>query len=706
MATAAESLRTQLASAERELEERLAAYHDARERRDRIKAELAETLREHRAAQAAVDWSAREAFPWTAAIERALRDVFHIPTFRPLQREAINAVLSGRDVMALMPTGGGKSLLFQLPATLGGLTLVVSPLVALMHDQVEQLQERGIRAALLTQQTPKEAQRELLAAIADAQHPLALLYVTPERVAQSKQLMGRLEKAAKPQPADGAARLRRIVVDECHCISQWGHDWRRDYLKLGVLRQQLRGVPIIALTATATARVRRDVSASLGIEGCELFRASVDRPNLRFGVLPKPDAVADASRLVIELVQTRFPAQRGIIYAFSKREAEALTDALVGAGVRAQLYHADLTMYDADGVSGRMDVHARWHDGRTHVVVATCAFGMGINQLHVRFVLHHTLARSLSALYQEAGRAGRDGAPAACLTLYRPADVVRVCTFGVGGGKRADAVDEEVLGVVSFCEQLLGRPEADEEGGAWPLARALLLCHFGEGPAAEAVAGPADDGGGAARGAIDLTSDGAPAATRDPPRSSPGTDLAPDARVVLGIVRALGACERRLTLAQLEACWKGVGRKAEWGLAEVGRADPALSKLERERRLMHMLLGRVLSLEYSFNAYAVNGYVVKGPRAEEVASGRVPLLARLEPLTADARAAARAVPKRVGSGGPARRGAGSKDRAAGPDVGAQESDDPDDDFEEVTPGPRAAKRAKTRLPTGTPSAEE
>ena len=293
---------------------------------------------------------------------------------------------------------------------------------------MSQLEGIGVRAVLLCQHTDKDEVKRVHDNLVSAQSDLKLLYVTPERIVKSKTLISRLEKANKE------GLLQRFVVDEAHCISHWGHDWRQDYTKLGFLKKQFETVPVMALTATATQKVQDDIKESLHLQKCECFRNSVDRPNLQYEVSLKPPGADDAHQAIFDAIEERFSGQPGIVYCFSKKEAEALATFLQRKGLRAKFYHADMELYGADsaGRSGRMEVYAEWSDGRVQVIVATIAFGMGINKLDVRFVMHHSMSKSVSAYYQEAGRAGRDGKPATCLLFYKPADAIRQSTMAVG----------------------------------------------------------------------------------------------------------------------------------------------------------------------------------------------------------------------------------------------------------------------------------
>ncbi len=319
--------------------------------------------------------------------------------FRPLQERAIRAALAGRDTVVLLPTGGGKSLCYQLPALArDGLTLVVSPLIALMKDQVDALRARGVAAGCLnSSMDPEETAAVRRAA---AQGELKLLYVAPERVALPG-FPGFLRRLA----------VGFVAVDEAHCISQWGHEFRPDYLTLGALREALPDVPFMALTATATPRVRADVAARLGMDDPEFLVASFNRPNITYAVRPKRRSLP----VLISLLRER-TGESAIVYCLSRRETETVAAALRDAGVEALPYHAGLD-HDA-----RRRAHDRFTSKETPVIVATIAFGMGIDVPDIRLIVHYNLPKSLEGYYQETGRAGRDGEPSDCVLFYTTAD--------------------------------------------------------------------------------------------------------------------------------------------------------------------------------------------------------------------------------------------------------------------------------------------
>ncbi|XP_038046923.1 ATP-dependent DNA helicase Q1-like [Patiria miniata] len=353
-------------------------------------------------------------FSWSSELHRLKTSVFGIKSLRAMQEQVMNTTLSGRDCLLVMPTGAGKSLCYQLPALLSdGITLVVSPLVSLMEDQTLALEQLSIPAALLNASTPPDKLKATNAAMLDPKASLRLLYVTPEKIAKSKRFMAQLQKCYIK------GRLARIAIDEVHCCSQWGHDFRPDYKMLGVLKRQFPEVPVLGLTATATAGVLEDVKSLLNLHACVILRSSYNRANLFYQVRAKPSSEALFTELLVQLLNGRYKGQSGIIYCLSKKNTEQVALALQTSNIRAEPYHADL---DA-GV--RSAVHGRWKSGRTQVVVATIAFGMGIDKPDVRFVIHHTLSKSLENYYQESGRAGRDDKPADCILFFQSPDMFR-----------------------------------------------------------------------------------------------------------------------------------------------------------------------------------------------------------------------------------------------------------------------------------------
>ena len=339
-------------------------------------------------------------------LRELLKRYFGFDSFRPLQEKIIRTGLEGRDTFVLMPTGGGKSLCYQLPALVReGLTVVVSPLIALMKDQVDALQAAGVPATFLNSTLDADEARRRLSGLYDGEY--RLLYVAPERL----MLDGMLDRLAQWQP-------EAIAIDEAHCISEWGHDFRPEYRQIAELRIRFPKLPFMALTATATGRVRADIVTQLKLREPAQFIASFDRANLVYRVLPR----AQPQRQVLEWVNKQ-PEDSGIIYCSSRARTERLADMLNENGVRAAAYHAGL---DKKVRARNQEAFIR---DEVRVVCATIAFGMGIDKPDVRFVIHHDLPKNLEGYYQETGRAGRDGLPAECVLLFNASDVAKQTGF-------------------------------------------------------------------------------------------------------------------------------------------------------------------------------------------------------------------------------------------------------------------------------------
>jgi ATP-dependent DNA helicase RecQ len=376
-----------------------------------------------------------------------LKRVFGYDRFHPLQARVISHVLAGRDALVLMPTGGGKSLCFQIPALCrDGLTLVVSPLVALMRDQVEALKANGVSADLLNStQTAAEAEL-VLRKIRDGD--LKLLYVSPEKLFAGS-IAVRLPDW----------RISLVAIDEAHCISFWGHDFRPEYTQLGKLRALLPGVQLLALTATADPAIRRDILSQLSIDEGSVFQDSFDRPNLRLSVLPGLKRFERVQEFL-----SKHPGQAGIIYCLSRASTEELAAKLARLGYKAEAYHAGMS------TEARHAVQDSFQRDDTAIVCATVAFGMGIDKSNVRWVIHWNLPKNLEGFYQEIGRAGRDGLPSDTLLFYSYADVAQQLKFmDEADPERRELLTAKLDRMKQYAEAMICR-------------RRILLSYFGETP--------------------------------------------------------------------------------------------------------------------------------------------------------------------------------------------------------------------------------
>lgn len=375
-----------------------------------------------------------------------LKTHFGFDGFRPLQEEIISQTLLGKDAFVLMPTGGGKSLCYQLPALkMRGLTLVVSPLIALMKDQVDALKANGIAAAFVNSTlSSAEIDRTQMEAKTGK---LKILYAAPERLANpgfQNFLTG--------------LKISLIAIDEAHCISEWGHDFRPDYRNLKLLRNIFPKVPVMALTATATEKVRQDIISQLSLERAQIFISSFNRPNLSYAVLPKKDSYDQ----LVKILQAH-KKESVIIYCFSRKDTENLAKDLCKEGFKALAYHAGLE-------SGkRRKNQEKFIRDEAHIIVATIAFGMGIDKPDVRLVVHYSLPKSIEGYYQETGRAGRDGLPSQCVLFYSYGDTVKQQFFirQIEEESERENAYKKLNQMVEYCELLTCR-------------RSHLLSYFGE----------------------------------------------------------------------------------------------------------------------------------------------------------------------------------------------------------------------------------
>lgn len=579
------SVESEISQIDRAIQKLLAKQQKLQDKRDELQLKLQESSS---AKLASLDWESSDR-PWSDKLVQTLKKVFKIEKFRPYQLSTMNAVLSKHDCILIMPTGGGKSLCFQLPALIfDGIALVISPLVSLMEDQIMALQALNYPVSMLSANATREKVNEVHKAMTEKGSKLKLLYVTPEKLAKSKRFLAKLEKMYT------MGRFSLLAIDEVHCCSQWGHDFRKDYKFLGIMKRQFPEVPILGLTATATSRVVSDVQNILNIQGCLVLKASFNRPNLKYEVCYKSSSQNENVSDIEKLLKGRFHGKSGIIYCFSIKDSEDIAAELRKRGIRAKSYHAQL-----DALR-RSAVHKSWAANEIQVVVATVAFGMGIDKPDVRFVIHHSIPKSMENFYQESGRAGRDDKPADCILFYRLADLFRQSTMVI----TEQTGLENVYAMIAYCLDLSR------------CRRSVIAQHFGERWESTDCKKMCDH------------------CLHDNKSYVEEKDIIKPCLLLYKIIEHCASIDERLTAQKLIDIWLGKGSPKQ---RPPGHVATSLSRELCERVVAFLIIESYLKEDFHFTPYSTISYINTGPKAAFVKKGDRKIL--LEMLSTKKRSA-------------------------------------------------------------------
>ncbi|CAG9807850.1 unnamed protein product [Chironomus riparius] len=518
------------------------------------------------------EWQ-NETYSWSKNVREILKSSFNIEKLRSMQLQTINATLSKHDLIYVAPTGAGKSLTYQLPALVDkGITLVVSPLISLMEDQLHSLKKRGIPAKMLSANSTKEETKIIHTILEDplfsTSDQMKLLYVTPERMSKSKRFMQALQKCYHN------AKLDRIAIDEIHSVSVLGHDFRPDYKFLGNMKTLFPNTPILGVTATASRKVLIDIQKILNIRGCIIFNSPFNRPNLYYHVIDKPSENEACYDKIADLLSNRYEGKSGIIYTFSIKDTETLTNELLKRDIKVRPYHAQLDAAE------RSKYYHQWMENKIQAVVATIAFGLGIDKQDVRFVIHHTMSKSMENFYQESGRCGRDGKYAESILMYRMADMFKIScmTFVESDGlKNAYSMINYAINSKKCRRDQFAKHFTE----VWNDKNCGKMCDCCFHKKDVRVVKP------------------------------PEIDIVEHYRSLLKILDKAKSTDTKLTALKLLDAWFQKGTKS----ARVDNMPPPnIDRFYGEQILVYLIINDYLREDFHYTAYSTNSYIVQGPK--------------------------------------------------------------------------------------------